>query len=86
MWGGEVVGQVSPSLTGDLPLHHTGSLNQAPHRGSHFPRRSHDLLIADPQIRLLTADGVDALEAPLHVVAGLLQGACVVSVLTLVDV
>lgn len=48
--------------------------------------RTHTAVIADPQIRFLTADGVDALEAPLHVVAGLLQGACVVSVLTLVDV
>ena len=51
-----------------------------------FPRGSHDLLIADPQIRLLAADGVNALEAPLQVVASLLQDARVVSVLTLVDV
>lgn len=49
-------------------------------------RRTHTAVIADPQIRLLTADGVDALEAPLHIVASLLQGACVVSMLTLVDV
>ena len=53
---------------------------------AHLPRGSHDLLITDPQIRLLTADGVNALEAPLQIVAGLLQDARVVSVLTLVDV
>lgn len=53
---------------------------------SRFPPGSRDLLIADAQVRLLAADGVDALEAPLRVVASLLQGARVVSVLTLVDV
>lgn len=51
-----------------------------------FPRERHDLLIADLNVRLLTADGVNALEASLQIVAGLLQGARVVSVLALVDV
>lgn len=51
-----------------------------------FPRGSPDVLIADLDVRLLTADGVDALEPPLQIVAGLLQGARVVPVLTLVDV
>lgn len=69
------------------PFHHTGSLlSQASRPSSHFPRGSHDLLIADLNVRLLTSDGVNALEPPLQIVAGLLQGARVVSVLTLVDV
>ena len=69
------------------PLHLTGSLlNPTLHPHSYFPRGSHHLLIADPQIRLLAADGVNAFEAPLQIVAGLLQDARVVSVLTLVDI
>lgn len=47
---------------------------------------THTAVIADPQIRLLAADGVNALEAPLQIVASLLQDARVVSVLTLIDV
>lgn len=47
---------------------------------------THTAVIADPQIRLLAADGVNAFEAPLQIVAGLLQDARVVSVLTLVDI
>lgn len=47
---------------------------------------SQDLLVANPKIRLLAADGVDALEAALQIVASLLQVARVVSVLTLVDI
>lgn len=61
-------------------------LHQAAHVRSRFPRTGRDLLIADLQVGVLAADGVNALEAPLHVVARLLQGARVVSVLTLVDV
>lgn len=63
-----------------------GLLKQAPHPHAPFPQGKHDLLVADAQVRLLTADGVDALEAPLQIVAGLLQGARVVPVLALVDV
>lgn len=47
---------------------------------------THTAVIADPKIRLLTADGVNALEAPLQIVASLLQVTRVVSVLALVDI
>lgn len=64
---------------------HGSLLDQAPHPGP-IPKGKQDLLIADPQVRLLAANGIDAFEAPLQIVASLLQDARVVSVLTLVDV
>lgn len=69
---------------GHCPLRHPGSLlNQTPPSCAHF---SNDLLITDPKIRLLAADGVNALEAPLQIVASLLQVTRVVSMLTLIDI
>ena len=60
--------------------------DRAPNTRSCFPQGSHDLLVADLDVRLLTADGIDALEPPLQIVASLTQGARVVPVLALVDV
>lgn len=47
---------------------------------------THTAVITDKQIWLLTANGVNALEAPLQVVASLLQVAGMIPVFTLIDV
>lgn len=71
------------SLAGAPSFPTTQAAEPDPSSHSHFPN---DVLIADPKIRLLTADGVNALESPLQIVASLLQVTRVVSVLTLVDI